>query len=280
MTILGASLYEGNRKEKSRLNLLQCSFDGECELLNCGECLEVGAFLRVGCIYGRVTRTEGYTKRAYRSYKPKMRKFKEQREKHGPMPKSTKKEIATIGEWVYLGYAHISNCEVVPFKGHGGPFSLAIPFIKVEDFTPEVVVMLAAFRPRAMMGGEITSYQKKEVPRFLYHLKHQMPELYGAALELNPDIAQKTFALSDIGSVKTSIHNVAPGTKVFIKDKWCGIWDGEQITTEEKGDHGIMALMFNLTGTVSLVITPKKLEVAVCDEAEIERLWEAGLIEI
>ena len=62
--------------------------------------------------------------------------------------------------------------------------------------------------------------------------------------------------------------------------------------TKQKGRYEKIALMVIAADGESNVFliygdwqnppqpSPKKLEVAVCDEAEIERLWEAGLIEI
>ena len=46
-----------------------------------------------------------------------------------------------------------------------------------RNFTSEFIVELINYRPRAMMGGEITSYQREEVPKFCSQLKRYMPDM-------------------------------------------------------------------------------------------------------
>ena len=98
MTILGASVYEPqNRKDKASLRILRCSLDGECDFLKNGQCIESRLnFLSFGCIYGRITRIDGYTKRARKFYS-KLKEFKAKRDEYGRFPERAPKRLAQVG---------------------------------------------------------------------------------------------------------------------------------------------------------------------------------------
>lgn len=277
--IIGASVYEGTNKDKSRLTVLHCSLPGECPVLKHNKCIQTNDFLSHGCIYGRKTRMTGYTKKAYRRGGPKLREFKAKRDEYGSMPGGADNSLVILGEYIWLPYAHMSMCKAVQFKSHSAPMCIGVPFVKSECFTPEAIVTLVSFRPRAMMGGEITDYQNKEVPRFLYHLKRALPDLYAAAVALKPEINARVFSLDDMRSIEVQAHKVSPGTVVSVKGNWRGVWDGDVITVAEGPPERIIGL-YSSDADVSLIIRPKDLVVEVTDRAEIERLWEAGLVRI
>ena len=53
------------------------------------------------------------------------------------------------------------------------------------------VVNLAAYHPRAMLGGEIESYQTETIPIFLHQLSKLFPEQYSAFIKAFPDYELK-----------------------------------------------------------------------------------------
>jgi len=98
--------------------------------------------------------------------------------------------LAVVGDYVYLPYTHMNHIDGkgrIPFESNSGAFlSTKDSFIPLELFTPEVIWNIITFRPRSMMGGEITGYRTTQVPRFIYHLKYLLPELFSKVRETHP----------------------------------------------------------------------------------------------
>lgn len=121
--------------------------------------------------------------------------------------------------------------------------------IKKEDFTPEFIVELIKYRPEALMGGEITSYQKKEVPKFCNQLKRYMPDMFEKVKEIYPEVENR---IEDINyrdkwaKVVTLLPgNVKLSTKILE-------WDGSVIKAE-----GNQLTFWGLSNE-PVVITPNK----------------------
>lgn len=99
-----------------------------------------------------------------------------------------------------------------------------------ENFTVETIISLIKFRPRAMMGGEILSYQKEEVPLFVKHLSEVMPNLYAKLVKQFPEVSTLVEKYSYIGR-KAYLHTIRKGVEITKKnEKW--LWDGEYLTTD------------------------------------------------
>jgi hypothetical protein len=280
-TIIGASLYEPRKKsDRPELRFLRCKLDGECPLLAKGQCIQSGAILSRGCVYGYVTKEEGYTRRAQKYYS-RLKELKEKRKEYPGFPSSAARRLAVVGEYVWVPYDHASMCEAVPFLAHGGAFRLENPYIKVEDFTPEVVVKLARFRPYAMMGGEITIYRKTMVPQFLYHVKMDMPELWAKAVELCPEIEDKVIKPERYKDTPISVTLLSPGTRVTWDTRerdWHGVWDGEKLRMESDEATMVIGIFsYHHAGPVAIEFTPtSRFKVLVHDDDELVRLFEAG----
>ena len=281
MTILGSSVYEpqGKSKDKASLSILRCSLDGYCQFREAGQCIESRvAILSFGCLYGRITRTDGYTLRAAGFYK-KVKEFKAKRDEYGRFPKRAPTKLAKVGQFVWLPYPHIAMCESVPFRAHGGVFAIAQPFVPIDDFTAQAIVTLTKFQPRAMMGGIIKSYQEESVPMFLFHLKQEMPELYKEAILLDEIVLRKTFSIDSLGGKATArIQDVSPQTPVTLRRQE-GVWDGGQIIFTQADARGLLGIYDSDVSEVNIRLRPSdSATVVVRDEAEIARLWNDGLI--
>ena len=102
-------------------------------------------------------------------------------------------------------------------------------FLKKEKFTKENIEYLIHFRPQAWMGGEITTYQKEEVPKFVKHLQEKCPGLFKEVLEYDPTIQTIVAAYSYKGR-KAILQTLTPNIGKFVdihKGEW--IWDGEYL---------------------------------------------------
>lgn len=125
------------------------------------------------CPYGQMKREEGYTKAAIRCGDL----IRKRKDEYGDIAHSKEdlKFLCYIGDYVFLPLPHLINYsnsirDKNFFTGDGD-------IIEKKDFTSEFIVELINYRPRAMMGGEITSYQREEVPKFCSQLKRYMPDM-------------------------------------------------------------------------------------------------------
>jgi len=190
------------RSEYAYDRSIRCYCTADCPIYAEGKCIH--AEVLSSCVYGKtVVRKSPSTQRG-KSYYPFINEFKKNKEEHPENYPSIEGYytscIKFIGDYVYLPYAHmnhIDNKENTPFSSHSHIFSFGSKFMKREYFTPEVIVSMCNFKPHALMGGEITGYQQKVIPLFLFHLKHLHFEIYKEVCELDPSINEKTFDLGE-----------------------------------------------------------------------------------
>jgi hypothetical protein len=218
---------------------VECSNAENCQLLKQGQCA-MTTFLSKNCPYGTYRRAVGPTKRAksFRDWQNEARKKFE----GVPYLKSPPAKLAIVGEYVYVPYAHANMNESLPFGNHGGFMRSGSNFLKLSDFTEENIQKIIDFRPQALFGGTIWTYQTEEVPKFLTHLQEVMPNLYSRILELRPDYIEryKLNAPKNYVGRKAFVRTLAPCTFLTkgsregnYKVKWT--WDGQKLTTDT--DH-------------------------------------------
>jgi hypothetical protein len=222
-TIIGGYVREAEKSsECGFLQLYSCRLEGsECPILKRGQCIHVGMWSR--CVYGEGSRERTCARRG-KGYHAQIVALKK---RAGSLPKMPDWERDTgfvaIGDYYFVPYAHASMCERIKFVQHSGFGSFGVPFVKREEFGPEQVVVLFKFRPQAMMGGEITDYQKG-VPVFLYHLRARFPDLYEAAAALCPEIRGRTLDVESITSLRCHLANIPVGRTDGFKVKSLGAW--------------------------------------------------------
>jgi len=215
------SLFKQFRNEKAESEVVYCSASERCGLYARGECCLLGSYLlSYNCPYGRISRQFGYTKRArrYGAW------IKEQQDKHKDVLDKLRRhqnKMTTIGDYVFLPYAHLDMNESLPLLAHGGFMRSGQPFLLETNFTVDTILRIIDFRPQAMMGGEITKYQKDIVPTFLIHLSEEFPKLYGEVIQKRPDLDSKR---SNVGR-KAFANTIKVGA--VIKHKYgTYTWDG------------------------------------------------------
>ncbi len=170
----------------------------QCPLLARNLCIHAGyagsLLSNKSCQFGRAYRTTGLTARANEA-RAEHARFVEHiaglRDGKGPAKPYTPASMVVIGDWIMLPYDFMTMLDA-PWTRPGHPLSPGVPWMRLEDFTPAMVVKLAAGNPQALMGGVISDYRKKSVPAFLYDLKFWMPDIYAAACELTPAIEDMT----------------------------------------------------------------------------------------
>jgi hypothetical protein len=247
--ILGVNVHEAEKKtERAEATTYECKLGEACPLLQKRQCILLKFW--GDCVYGNKYMERSCTKRSIK-YSKEVRNFKEESAKYH-LPKAAYDcGIQLIGDYYYLPYSHIDMCKSVPFVRHSVAFSSGIPFVHKDDFTPENIVKLVKFRPCALMGGEITGYQKNSVPEFLLQLKHIFPDLYEAAAVLCPDIREQVIDIDGITQIVTKLTDIPPGCIHGYKVvQWIStperealevlFWDGEVLTL--RGKINVMCL--------------------------------------
>jgi len=221
------ALFKSSRKEKAEVQIVLCGKSEECELLKRGECSWRSSFGWHACPYGMYRKFQGFTPkaRAYHTW------IKEQKEKYEGVPyiKEHTDVLAFIGDYVFLPYAHMDMADVPWIRKNVGFLGKGCAFLKKELFTKENIEYLIHFRPQAMMGGEITSYQKESVPKFVKHLQEKCPGLFKEVLEYDPTIQKIVDAYSYKGR-KAILQTLTPNVGKFVdihKGEW--VWDGEYL---------------------------------------------------
>ena len=223
----GKSIF-GGREKPLEASVISCDRHNACTYFKDEGCLNVRS-LNGSCKFGSVSNIKGYTSRAQKYYKFKNEWTKH--EKYGKLSYPSRK-LGLIGDIVVFPYPYIQLKE---YEGgrilveNPGFFS-SIAFIEFEKFNTELIYRICAFRPQAMMGGEIESYQKEVVPLFLAHLKEILPERYGEFVSEYPQFEKEIDYIGRKAILKTikpsHIRYVSEGFPKF-NSKW--YWDGEYL---------------------------------------------------
>lgn len=251
------SLFKAGKSDRERVTIYTCNNSENCDACKRNKCVMLNGLYFHPCPYGQTKREEGYTKAARRCGDLIQKK----KDEYGDVAysKSDLKFVCYIGDYVFLPLPHLINYsnsirENSFFKGDGN-------IIRKEDFTPEFIVELIKYRPRAMMGGEITSYQRKEVPKFCSQLKRYMPDMFEKVKTIYPEIEDRIEDI-DYQNKYARVVTLLPG-KVKLSTKIVE-WDGSVIRA--KGDQ----LTFWGLSKETVIITPdESTYVQIVDNATV-----------
>jgi len=223
------SLFKSSPNEHAKCFTVSCKGRDRCGLHAKGQCSEVN-FLGGSCPYGKSFREQGPTKRSHgmgKWVKEKEESFKAVLDKMS----ATSDVLAIVGDYVFLPYSHMSMNKDAPFLSHSHLFSNGIAFMPLEKLTEDVILSILDFRPMALIGGEIKSYQKEVVPLFIAHLRERMPELFTRVAIKRPGLAYQAEAFSPVGR-KALLRTMAKGS-VFHKSNESWTWDGEYLVSTD-----------------------------------------------
>jgi hypothetical protein len=237
----GKPLFGKGREEPLHALSLHCSKAQECSYFKEGSCRSLGALLRSGCKHGHFTSEKGYTSRAkkYRAFKEKWEAHEKYRALH-----SASDKLGVIGGEVVFPYPYC----LVERGGNGmmrikdPTFHNATGYIPLEEFTPEFIHSVCTFRPQAIMGGTIQSFQDEVVPRFLAHLEEVLPEKYAEFVAAYPEfnkeidhVGRKAY----LTTLNPSFIHYKSRSYPDLNSTW--YWDGEYLTYEEGYLNGVTA---------------------------------------
>ncbi len=221
------SLFKSSRNDKAETFLVYCSNKDNCSLHPKGLCVQRNSF-GCSCPYGKNGGSTGYTKRAGRYYSW----IRDQKERHKDVGSlsSPPNKIAFIGDYIYLPYSFMNMNEKIPFLSSGGGFRTGSDFMLMSDFVKkETIESILAFRPMAMMGGEIKDYQKKHIPLFKLHLKEVMPDIYdeliGEEIDISANVGRRAF----VSSLKNGVEIKSTDGLFVVNDGWLETKKGKLI---------------------------------------------------
>ena len=223
------ALFKETRNSRASCTVIWCKL-ADCPLLASGACMWRPPLGWTRCPYGRVATEEGPTKRA-QSCGDWIRNRQELHPGVGDVGYPAKR-MALVGDYVYLPYVHADMNKSVPFLEHSGVFTSGTFLISREFWTLETVLAILDFRPQAMMGGEITSYQKDEVPLFLLHLRETDATMWAALIAVRPEL---DTVPNHVGR-KALLRTLTPPIKWVSNHKYPVVWrwDGEFVVTTSK----------------------------------------------
>jgi hypothetical protein len=241
--IIYAYVYSpSDKKSKAACTTIHCSNSHNCGLYKRNQCILLGGILdHQSCPYGRLFRTHGYTRAAKNFYNW----INNQREQYKDIPHTInvyKETLTEIGDFIFLPYSFMNMNEYIPFKIHGGLFSNGSYLLPKEHFTIENIIKICEYKPQALMGGEITSYQQKIIPIFLQHLSETFPDIFKDLSIKYPRANSISLTFTNVGR-EAYLRTLNPNVATFT-DIHGGIWtwDGEYlISTNGKMAFGLIS---------------------------------------
>lgn len=218
----------GGKKDKARMTKVLCANSENCEIFKRGACTMFETLIQK-CPYGKWRVEHGFTQKARGFHKW----IEARREEVKDIPQlSGWRKIANVGEYIYFPYAHWTLDNGVKFNGNRANFlSNGDAFIPKDQFTIDLFQSIVIARPRAIMGGEITSYQEKEVPKIVLHCREEMPEFFREWAEKYPETASRFEVVNHVGR-KAYVKTLKVGAVVKVS-KNVGQWDGTKMIFED-----------------------------------------------
>lgn len=176
------SVFNAGKSDRERVTIYFCKNLENCDAYKREKCVMQNGFGH-RCPYGKVERKEGFTKAARKCGEL----IRNMQSKYGEIAYATKdlRFVCYIGDYVYLNLPHLINYSN---SIRDNKFFIDNDIIRRENFTPEFLVELIKYQPRALMGGVISSYQKEDMPKFCTQLKRYVPDMYENVKKIYPEI--------------------------------------------------------------------------------------------
>lgn len=246
-------LFKSKADTRANCTVLYCSCYEQCEAYKNKQCvLKNGCGFDIhSCPYGKRTYEEGFTKRSKQFYSW----INERKEKYidilsskvGFLNPITRKIICIGTDKVFLNIPHLSNYVNSIYE----QLNMDNAHVVRKDLiTPEFLKKIVEYKPMALFGGEIKTYQEKEIPEFVRSLKRYYPQWYEDLHNIKPEVEDYIVDI-DYRGREAYLKTLLPG-KVCLKYKDEPVdWDG----TVLKGP-GKLFLVSGLEDA-EIIVTPK-----------------------
>lgn len=222
---------KNSKNEKAQLHTYTCENKDECDAFGKGQCINVGNVFGARCPSGRKNVLRGFSQRA-RKYYEQISDWKgKYKDLYQALEQAPRKITKVYGGWM-LPYSHMDMNITVPFKDKSGLFVSGCPFLTDDQMNKENIENIISFLPQAMMGGEIRSYQKESIPKFIHDFKSNYPVIFNNMLGDN-DIVKKIFESMNYVGRKAYLKTVKKDHKVKLgTDYW--FWDGKKVFRKDQ----------------------------------------------
>ena len=212
--------------EREKMEAFVCEYDGKCSMYEKGKCVCENLWLGwIKCPHSRFVKEQGLTKRANGFGKAASR-WKEQYKTEIAIEN---RMLCECGDYIYLPYPHLDVFGSKPVEDITQSY-----FLPKTSFTIENIRKIIMWQPRAVMGGVITDFQNKEIPKFIRHLREVFPDLYEEYFRTYPEDKEKFEEICEnyVGR-KAYLKTVNDG--VTYKDCHENIWvkSGEYLVCEQ-----------------------------------------------
>lgn len=201
--------------ERERMLAYICEYEGQCPMYEKGKCVCQNLFFgEIKCPHARKVQANGLTKRANGFGKAASR----WKEMYKTEIQIENVMLCECGDYIYLPYPHLDVYGSKPIEDIANKH-----FLHKTLFTVENIRKIMKWHPRFLMGGIITDFQEKEVPKFIRQLRDVFPDLYAEYLNTYPDDKAKFEAICvDYVGRKAYLNTLNDGT-VYIdchRNKW------------------------------------------------------------
>lgn len=183
--------------------------------------------------YFRINTKEGFTKKA-KKYKYMYLKMKEQYPDLEKKIKPYNKILKDCGSYIYMNLSFMDIMSSSSFYSQNKEYFLENPnYVKKECFTIEFIEKLLNYTPYSLFGGEITDYQKIEVPKLLLALKLNFPEIHSKLSRKSEQDIRENFLnkFEKLTMLKPGKVGKIKG-EIFLPNLW--EYDGEYLKSTEK----------------------------------------------
>jgi len=235
MEVINVGLYGGKgifggKETPLEASVISCDKHERCSFYKNGTCLKVRSFGSGGCKFGNVNTVRGYTSRAkkYHEFRSKWKDHERYNKLSYPPQKIGIIDGVVVFPYPFIRITKTENGKYVVEEP--ALFSNCNSYIELEKFNSDLIYRICSYRPQALMGGEITSYQKEKVPLFLAHLQEVLPEVYEKFIESYPKFGRKI----DYVGRKALLKTIKPSEIFYhsrdyprLNNKW--YWDGESL---------------------------------------------------
>lgn len=239
------SIFRSSAKDKAQSFYVECNNSENCSLYVKKQC--ACRTMTGNCPYGKQYTKEGFTSRA-RNFYEWIRTEKQKNQNVGTL-ESPPCKFSVVGDYIYIPYSFVNMNKNVPFESRSAFGSSGALFLKKEHFTVDAIISMIKFRPQALFGGEITSYQTEVVPKICKHVSEVFPELWAETIAKEPLIADKLVSYTNVKR-KAKLNTLVPDVGNF--NGWT--WNGKFLT--KKGGNSIGTPLANYNAVEETIIVP------------------------
>lgn len=205
---------DGSRDYRLRAEYIYCDRANECSAYKKGKCLCIAMPFSSRCPVGSVEHVDGGLKRSKMFIKVRDRAKADPN--YGALKYSNNLKIVRVGDDAILMFNYvwlrIENGDLKVNSPLGG--GREILFIQKENLTADNILKVCEYKPTALLGGVIDSYQNDEVPMFLRQFRELFPEIYSELIMKSP--IQKNKVPNFIGK-QAKLLTLKPNCKYETK---------------------------------------------------------------